>query len=196
LPSGGALAGWLSSLSWPQPRLKEQGHERRGQARGPGRPAGRPGCCASCRGPVSRRVVGRATLWSRGWRGGRCWPTGRAGSSGPRRPTCTCSGGLAARSALRPCYTTIRDSTQMPPTSTRHRRSWSVVSCPPPGSARVRSAWGEDRAPVAGCRRDQHRCGCRSAATPRCLPATIGDWRWPDAPGLPGLDPRRGRKEP
>ena len=109
--------------------------------------------------PVASLVV--RPLWSRGWRGGRCWPTGRAGSSGPRRPTCTCSGGLAARSALRPCYTTIRDSTQMPPTSTRHRRSWSVVSCPPPGSARVRSAWGEDRAPVAGCRRDQHRCGCR-----------------------------------
>src|SRR5215207_9051853 len=62
LPERGAPAEWLSALSWPQPRLKEQGHERRGQACGPGRPAGRLGCCASCRGPVSGRVVCRAGL--------------------------------------------------------------------------------------------------------------------------------------
>src|SRR5215207_511004 len=43
--------------------------------------------------PVASFVV--LALWSRGRPGGRCWPTGRAGSSGRRRPTYTCSGGLA-----------------------------------------------------------------------------------------------------
>ena len=76
---------------------------------GPWRSAGRPsgtaavggaggpqGRYAGCGGPVSGRVVCRAGLCGLvGGPGGRSWPTGRAGSSGRRRPTHARSGGLA-----------------------------------------------------------------------------------------------------
>ena len=72
-----------------------------------GRPGARSGTAAVEERAVRRGVVrlsrsgirsGRLScwpLWSRGRPGGRCWPTGRAGLRGRRRPTCTCSERLA-----------------------------------------------------------------------------------------------------